>query len=1190
MKNILPKIDQRSQQDLVSEIRRLLLYYCPELESIDEIQSDKQVDALVNIFSNMMGHVFDTLNKAPEKNFISFLNLIGVSPTSPRVAKAAMVFKLKNDWLKDGFIPAGTKISAQPENREEVVFETENDLTVIRPGLVKAVSIDPAEDRWSNQDYLFSLEPTGKEAELFRGDTPIMHRVYIGNSKLLNLMDAAINLKMNIKQTSSENCVIQWYYFDEDGNSKPLQIKRGMRESAFLQSGDLSFSKARGISPKTLYGYDKSNLFRSWTNHWIYAELMSSLTDVNNMPDVEDIKISVDISAEALGLEAAIFNYAPIDLTKDFYPFGERPIFNDTFNFACGEAFSKKDSDITLDITLSEAKDAPDTTNIVLGWECWNGAKWIEFARVSKTTFHGNITEDTTKALTKSGKVKFKCPDIKSSSVNGQKNYWIRFRIIGGNYGVDSTVKYVPNPVVLQNETVSLTQAEYVEPTYCPPSIKEIKIDYNYTSDEEFPETVITENNFLMVERTSECLSNGNTFKLFSPCADVDPAFYLAFDRDISNLPISLFFPLNGNQVGKNPVVAWEYWDGRKWLTISVNDAVRDFTRREIQQLIIPADIEKSSLFGSEQYWIRARLEEGGYNVYPKISAVYSNSVWAGNSNTLQGEILGSSNGEPSQSFNFSRTPVLSGQVVKVRETLGQSELIIWEEVQTFSLSETNSRHYMLDSSSGVLTFGDGKNGMIPPAGSDNILCDYKYGGGTLGNVKAGTITKMWDNYPEIDSITNPVAADGGFNQEEIEDTKIRGPHTLKNCNRGITCEDVEWLVREAAPQIAIVKCFPTMDRELDFTPGKATVIVVPEYNDSKPVPSQELLSEIDSYLSDRISAVLNTANIPHLDVIGPDYIRVGIEAAVIYNTPESGKIIEGRIIDNLKEFLNPLRGGQEKTGWTLGKNLYISEICSVIKNTPGVDYISDITVKASVQCYTLNLELVKNELFKPNVSFPTYSAVKSNDNRIVFALAQKLQENKGVKTLLIKGFRENNIVTLRYRNCPSRELVVVAVEGDILECRTFDGEPLYADYPVGSDVEMIVTQDFTTRSYILNEITGQPTSFFIKIAIPEARDIIYLSRNDEYTNTTPLKISEVRSGDIFLEEDELVYSGVHLINKKTNLKFPYLLNRDTNLIHDLSNISTECRLGETLKEDRRYLEKVNDAAEAGKCKSCFTS
>ncbi len=1266
MTYILPKIDKRSQEDLAEELRSLILEYCTEFDNINEIKSDKQIDALVHIFSNMMGHVVEALNQAPDKNYTTFLNLIGVSPTPPRVAKAPIVFNLKKDYGNEGFVPACTKISAQPDNQEEVIFETESDLTVIRAKLVKAASVEPVEDQWSNLDFLFEKEPTKKEATLFLGNTQMVHRLYIGDD-LLGLVGSNVKLDMKLifpeqkklsgikksallQDSINKGIKIQWYYFDEDGNSK---ILTHLTNESVAMEGELSAEKNSEISeiwlsatntfsfpaipeikPKEISSYTKSGAHQSWKNRWIYAELKTNLTDENLIPSVDSIKIGRTITSAQLSPDLAIYNSYPLDLTKDFNPFGDKPAFNDTFYIASGEAFSKKEADITIAVDISNTSSI-DTEKIKLALEYWNGSKWTEIGCVEqkaivqivegqtgeqnedkkedpRAAIDKKPIEDTTYAFTNIGKgqMKFNCPnDLKSCIINGQENYWMRFRIIEGNYGEDSSVTYEDAGKVGE---VTVQKAVIKKATFNPPQIKEMKIQFEYMSSEvKIPNMIIAENNFIMSDKTDECLEN-EPFKIFTACDDTEPTFYLAFDEDISNLPLSLFFPLTGEQIGEKPVVAWEYWNGRNWLTLSVNDAIRDFTRREIQQINMPSDVEKCAIFGAKHYWIRARLEDGGFKVYPKINAVYSNVVWAENSNLLQGEILGSSNGEPSQTFVFSRTPVLAGQLVKVQETLGRDEWITWEEVQTFSVSRADSRHYMLDSESGLLIFGDGVNGMIPPAGTDNVRCDYRHGGGAVGNVGAGAISKVWDNLPGIDSVNNPVAADGGFDQEEIEDAKTRGPYTLKNRDRGVSCEDIEWLVREAAPKIAIVKCFPTMDRELDFAPGKAIVIVVPEYDDPKPVPSQELLNEIDEYLSERISTVLLRENEPMLEVIGPDYIRVGVEANIAYTNPTSGKIIEGRVIDNLKRFLNPLHGGQDRKGWTLGKNLFISEICSEIQNTPGVDFIKDITIKASVQCYTLDFETFKEGAYRPAINYPTYSAVKSSDNKIVFALAKKLLANKEVKNIWAKGFRENDEILLRYRNYKSQKLVIVAIDGDVLECKTADEDALEYHYcnceviekqactcgfyngekvfPVGTDIEIVepIAKDLTIRSYIINEVRGNPSTFYIKMAVLETGDKIYLSRNDEYINAESLKIRQVKSENIFLEEDEIIYSGVHLINKEPALVFPYLQDEDTGIVHDVCSMKPECHYEKIEKDDRIYLENINHIPEELRCKHCL--
>jgi hypothetical protein len=103
----------------------------------------------------------------------------------------------------------------------------------------------------------------------------------------------------------------------------------------------------------------------------------------------------------------------------------------------------------------------------------------------------------------------------------------------------------------------------------------------------------------------------------------------------------------------------------------------------------------------------------------------------------------------------------------------------------------------------------------------------------------------------------------------------------------------------------------------------------------------------------------------------------------------------------------------------------------------------------------------------------------------------------------------------------------------------------------------------------------------------------VYLSRADEYINTTPLRIREVRSENIFLEADELIFGGTHFINKKEELIFPFLLDKNTgngtSTVHDLTGTVPECRLEQMPKEERKYLSREEDIPEnAVRCPYCF--
>ena len=56
--------------------------------------------------------------------------------------------------------------------------------------------------------------------------------------------------------------------------------------------------------------------------------------------------------------EGAFSDATGIDLSKDFYPFGQQPQFNDTFYVACPDALARPGAVITLAVTLTNPPGA----------------------------------------------------------------------------------------------------------------------------------------------------------------------------------------------------------------------------------------------------------------------------------------------------------------------------------------------------------------------------------------------------------------------------------------------------------------------------------------------------------------------------------------------------------------------------------------------------------------------------------------------------------------------------------------------------------------------------------------------------------------------------------------------------------------------------------------------------------------
>jgi uncharacterized phage protein gp47/JayE len=328
-------------------------------------------------------------------------------------------------------------------------------------------------------------------------------------------------------------------------------------------------------------------------------------------------------------------------------------------------------------------------------------------------------------------------------------------------------------------------------------------------------------------------------------------------------------------------------------------------------------------------------------------------TVPASNASQIDEEVLGSSDGARDQRFYLANVPVLD-LTLMADEGPGFET---WAEVDDLTSSGPTDRHYVLNMGTGEVLFGDGLHGRAPAAGTNNVkAAPYRYGGGTRGNVGAGTITKLRSSHAYVDSVTNPEAATGGGDEETVEDAIERGPsEQLKTRNRAVTAEDFETLTLESHTGIARAKTLPLFDpvQPTVEVPGNVTVIAMPK--GGGPL-SQALRNTIRAYLDERR---LVTARIYVKD---PDYISVSVQATVTKKPEADADDVRDRVEQTLAEFLDPEYGGdperaakyvqglsQERgTGWEFGRAVYLSELYEVMERVEGVDHVESITSPSS--------------------------------------------------------------------------------------------------------------------------------------------------------------------------------------------------------------------------------------------------
>ena len=160
-----------------------------------------------------------------------------------------------------------------------------------------------------------------------------------------------------------------------------------------------------------------------------------------------------------------------------------------------------------------------------------------------------------------------------------------------------------------------------------------------------------------------------------------------------------------------------------------------------------------------------------------------------------------------------------------------------WEEwalVDSFTDCGPADKVVILDAAAGEIEFPplvrleDGSikyYGAIPPARAAIRIRGHAIGGGGRGNVSACSIRTLKSSIPFVRGVTNRHPAAGGVDAESVDEARVRGPLMLRTRSRAVTSEDFELLTREAAPEVARVRCIPAQTAE---DAGHVTVCVVP--------------------------------------------------------------------------------------------------------------------------------------------------------------------------------------------------------------------------------------------------------------------------------------------------------------------------------------------------------------------------
>ena len=719
------------------------------------------------------------------------------------------------------------------------------------------------------------------------------------------------------------------------------------------------------------------------------------------LPQVDLIRARVGFGKSELPLDTAYVDSASVDISKDFFLFGEQPSRFASFYAACKDAFSRDGArvDIVFHFNQTGAGSAQ------VAGEFFNGTRWQALGPgeeyvdgTDSFTF-----PQSTDAQFPTAKLSFRVPvGWAENEVNGERARWLRLRIVSGDYGKPLSVDVVQDP----NDPAKFSVTS-VAATLQPPIVTHLAVNYYYFTNPQPPEFCVAENDFAFAEHSDDARWPRSAFAPFTPVLDRTPALHLGFSSRPPAALVSLLLHVVAPAAEGDPQpFAWDYWGNRGWTELSVRDATLGLRRTGMVQFVGAADALPRPGLGGALYRIRARLKPGlrSQDQIVQMGGVWLNAAWGRQGQRIERDGLGTSNGNPHQSFalpvvralgaaptaaapldttaldalTFERAldrplagvPILGDEVLEVREWVGRGDdwqttlagvaaadlrfevdpqdptvktaaWVRWHAQPHLYRSGRADRHYVVERARGVFEF-PGSDGFIPPAGAP-IVVSYVTGGGVDGNVPAGAVRELRSGVGFVQSVGNPIASAGGAGAELLRAARDRGAQQVRHRDRAVSNQDYEWLALAASSEVARARALPLEGPHGRGARGYVGIVLVPHSREAQPLASPELERTVIDALTRRAPAGLAGG----IRVVAPSYVPVGVRAEILPLRAEESGRVEAMVRARLLQFLHPLAGGHDGHGWDFGQSVFLSDLAALIEDTPGVDAVRFLQLMA---------------------------------------------------------------------------------------------------------------------------------------------------------------------------------------------------------------------------------------------------
>ena len=304
---------------------------------------------------------------------------------------------------------------------------------------------------------------------------------------------------------------------------------------------------------------------------------------------------------------------------------------------------------------------------------------------------------------------------------------------------------------------------------------------------------------------------------------------------------------------------------------------------------------------------------------------LYGNVAHSTHGETVADEVLGSGDASAVyQSFTLKRGPVTfvpkAGAPRGVANTLQiRVDGVLWEEKPTLYGHGGEERIYTTrfdEEGRMVVQFGGNGTGAPLPTGRHNVTATYRQGTGLAGRVRARSLSILLDRPVGLKSVVNPGAAQGGGDQETLEEGQRNAPNTVRTFGRIVSLEDFQDAARE---YVGVAKARARILRDVQ---GQIVLLTVAGDGDEPlgVTALQNLMDDLDSRRD------------PNRRMRVANYEKVYVEIGVRIQTDPAYDSEEIR-----KKVIAGIKGHFAFANRELGEAVYLSELHGTLNEVKGL-------------------------------------------------------------------------------------------------------------------------------------------------------------------------------------------------------------------------------------------------------------